>query len=79
VAVTPEYFRALGLPILRGRSFTEADTGAAPVALISHTMAEIYFAGQDPVGKRIRQGGSDRANPWMEIVGVAADAKYTAI
>jgi predicted permease len=80
VIVTPDYFRAIGLPILRGRDFTERDTTDKPaVAIISHAMAQKYFPGEDPIGKRIRQGGPDRENPWMEIVGVAADAKYTGL
>jgi putative ABC transport system permease protein len=80
VIVTPDYFRAVGLPILRGRPFTERDTAAGPpVAIISRAMAQRYFPGKDPVGKKIRQGGPDRQNPWMEIVGVAADAKYTGL
>jgi putative ABC transport system permease protein len=80
VIVTPDYFRAVGLPILRGRPFAERDTAAAPpVAIISHAMAQRYFPGEDPVGKKMRQGGPDRQNPWMQIVGVAADAKYTGL
>ncbi|MGA8599398.1 MAG: ABC transporter permease [Bryobacteraceae bacterium] len=80
VIVTPDYFRAVGIAILRGRAFTERDTtDRTPVAIISHAMAQKYFLGEDPVGKRIRQGGPERQNPWMEIVGVAADAKYTGL
>jgi putative ABC transport system permease protein len=80
VIVTPDYFRAIGLPILRGRPFTERDTAdRPPVAIISHAMAQRYFPGEDPVGKKLRQGGPDRQNPWRQIVGVAADAKYTGL
>jgi putative ABC transport system permease protein len=80
VIVTPDYFRAVGLPILPGRSFTERDTAeGAPVAIISRAMAQRYFPGGNPVGKKMRQGGPDRPNPWMEIVGIAADAKYTGL
>jgi putative ABC transport system permease protein len=80
VIVTPDYFRAVGLPILRGRPFTERDNAAgSPVAIISRAMAQRYFLGENPVGKKMRQGGPDRPNPWMEIVGVAADAKYTGL
>lgn len=80
VIVTPDYFRAVGLPILWGRPFTERDIAAGPpVAIISRAMAQRYFPAEDPVGKKIRQGGPDRQNPWMEIVGIAADAKYTGL
>ncbi len=78
--VTPDYFRAIGLPILKGRDFTARDTDTAPpVAIISQAMAHQYFSGDDPIGKRIRQGGPDRQTPWMEIVGVAADARFTGL
>ena len=80
VISTPDYFRALGTPILRGRSFTEGDTSHTPlVAIVNQTMAQKYFPGENPVGKRMRQGGPDRKNPWMEIVGVAGDAKFTGL
>jgi predicted permease len=72
--VTPDYFRAMGIRLLRGRVFTEADTADAPrVAVISETMARRYFSDEDPLGKRLLFGGGrDR----REIVGVVADVKH---
>lgn len=86
-AVSPDYFRTLGVPLRRGRDFTEADQYEAPlVVLINETMARRYFPNQDPVGQRIAM--PDRNNltqpespwytnhsPWWEIVGVVADMK----
>jgi putative ABC transport system permease protein len=78
--VTPDYFRTLGVPILQGRPFTTADTEKSPpVAIISRTMAQRYFPGENPVGRRIRQGGPERGNPWREIVGIAGDVKYLGL
>jgi predicted permease len=69
--MSPTYFRALGLPLRRGRLFTEADrSGAPPVALINEAMARRYFAGSDPVGRLIRQRNN---NAPLQIVGVVAD------
>jgi putative ABC transport system permease protein len=74
-AVTPDYFRTLGIPLRRGRAFQASDTaGAARVALISESTARSYFPGEDPIGRRIafnlREPGV-----WREIVGVVADVK----
>jgi putative ABC transport system permease protein len=75
--ISPNYFRTLDLPLLRGREFTEADgPDSLPVAIISRSMADRYWPGQDAIGKRIKQGQPDSKEPWLTIVGVAADAKY---
>ena len=76
--VTPDYFRAMKIPIAQGRAFTERDNVAAPlVALINQAAAARDFAGQNPVGKRINFGGRDRSGQpiWFEIVGVAANVR----
>ena len=71
--VTPGFFAAFGIRVERGRDFTEADRPGAPhVAIVSHSMAEKFWPGEDPLGKRI--GDPDPANPnWCEIVGVVND------
>lgn len=72
--VTPGHFRMLGIRLLRGRDFTEADgLTAARVAIVNETMARLHWPGQDVVGRRVgfRSGG-----PWIDIVGVFADARY---
>ena len=69
---------ALGERLVRGRLFTEADgMGAPPVALINETMARTYWPGQDPVGRRIRQGGPQR--PWITIVGIVGDVRHNGL
>jgi len=73
-SVTPGYFRAMGIRLLRGRVFTEADNADAPkTVLISETMARRYFPDEDPVSKRLVFGGG--SDP-REIVGVISDVKF---
>ncbi|MDQ3918701.1 MAG: ABC transporter permease [Acidobacteriota bacterium] len=71
--VSPDYFRAIGLPLTQGRPFTETDGQGAPQAVvINQTMARKFWPGEDAVGKRLRL----RADaPWLTVVGVAADVK----
>lgn len=72
--VTPSYFRTLGIPIVRGRGFTGADTrDAAPVAIVSEAVARRYWPGQEPLGKRLEFTSE---LPWFTVVGVAADLRY---
>jgi predicted permease len=72
--VTPSYFETMGIPIVRGRGFTRADSkDGAPVAVVSEAAARRYWPGQDPLGKRLRVG-SDFS--WVTVVGVAADLRY---
>jgi predicted permease len=76
--VTPDYFRALSIPILQGRGIEERDTAQAPLAvIINQATAERDFAGENPVGKRINLGGTDSNNQpiWFEIVGVVANVR----
>jgi putative ABC transport system permease protein len=72
--VSADYFRALGIPLVRGRLFTHADTaGANPVAIVSEMAARQIFAGEDALGKRIQLGGRHDEQPWAEIVGVVGN------
>jgi putative ABC transport system permease protein len=73
-AVTPDYFKAMGIPLLRGRTFTDDDRAeAARVAIISKSLADQYFPNQDPIGKRINI--DDREGAWDEIIGVVGEVK----
>jgi len=76
---TPEYFRAMGIPVLRGRTFEARDAaGAPPVAVISEAAVQKYFPGEDPLGRFITLGwgrGEGRPNVGGEIVGIVADVK----
>ncbi len=73
-SVSPDYFKAIGIPLLRGRYFSERDTKGAPrVAIINNTMAKKFFPNEDPIGKRILLTNGDEV--YREIVGVAGDVK----
>jgi putative ABC transport system permease protein len=72
----PEYFRTLGIPLRRGRHFTQQDReGAPPVLIINERMAQLHWPNEDPIGKRIRLAGSQ----WSTIVGVASNAKQILV
>ena len=67
----PNYFKALGVPVLAGREFTHQDTVAAPaVAIVNQTMAQKYWPKESPVGRRILEDDS-----WLTVVGVVADVR----
>ncbi|MYF76510.1 MAG: FtsX-like permease family protein [Acidobacteria bacterium] len=69
----PGYFEAMGIPLLSGRGFTPADDGGAtPVAVVNRTAAELFWPGQDPIGRRLSPG---QEVPWFTIIGVAGDVK----
>jgi len=72
--VNPTYFNTMRISLLRGRAFTDADNqDALPVAIISQKMAEQFWPGEDPVGKRFQISKSN--DVWFEVVGVARDTK----
>ena len=79
-SVSPDYFKTLGIALLRGRVFTAQDRAGAPrVALINKTAAEKFFPGEDPIGKRLRPYVTPQYQTtelFVEIVGVVADAPY---
>jgi putative ABC transport system permease protein len=72
--IWPGYFRTVGIPLLKGRDFTEADReGTDLVAIVNETTARLFWPGADPVGKRFKH----RLNPnFFTVIGVARDAKY---
>jgi predicted permease len=74
--VVGDYFRAMGIPLLRGRYFTDADNeNSQLVAIVNHEFADYYWPHQDPIGKRIRGGTLKMPTLWMTVVGEVADAK----
>jgi putative ABC transport system permease protein len=76
-AISPDYLRTMGIPLRRGRYFSERDQeNAAAVAIINETMARRFWPDEDPLGKRIKLGGPQRMYPWMEIVGIVGDVKH---
>jgi len=77
--VMGNYFAAAGIPLVRGRTFTDADRIDSPLVLIvNRTLAERYWPGQDPIGKRIKIGVKESQTPWMTVVGEIADIKETS-
>lgn len=72
-SASAEYFRAMGMDLIAGRTFTEQDSASAPgVAIINQTLARRYFGDENPIGKRI---GLSRPIDWREIVGVVRDVR----
>ena len=79
---TPGYFRTAGIPLLRGRFFTEQDDKTAPrVLIVNKAFADKFFPGEDVIGKRITPGATDAGEKEMphEIVGVVGSAKLFAL
>jgi len=73
--ISSDYFKAMQIPLLAGRSFTDADReGAPPVAIINDSMARQFFGGENPIGKEVRYA-RQKTPYWMTIVGVVADTK----
>src|SRR5690242_20279002 len=71
--VTPEYFTALHVPIIRGRGFTEKDRGSKQEAIVlSDSLARRMFPGEEAIGKHLQPGN---AGPWRTVIGIAADVK----
>jgi putative ABC transport system permease protein len=72
MAVSPDFFRAMGAKLLRGRVFTESDEKGPVVVLVDETLASRYWPGQDAVGKRLAAG---RSRDWLTIAGVVSNLK----
>ncbi len=76
IAISPNYFSTLGIPLLSGRELTEADGATAPkVALASEAMVKRFFPGRNPLGMHFAFGGGNGVKPDIEIVGVVKDVK----
>jgi predicted permease len=78
-SVIGNFFPAMGIPLLHGRLFTEADRhGSQLVLIVNHKLAQHYWPGQDPVGKHLRIGTAEMQTPWMTVVGEVADVKLAS-
>ena len=80
--ISPDYFRVMGIRLLRGRIFDSHDQAdSQQVCMIDETFAQKHFPGEDPLGKRVRFGGREdgNENPWMEIVGVVNHVKHYGV
>ena len=76
LVISPGYFTTIGAGLIAGREFNESDdVETAPVAIISEMTARRYFAGDDPLGRRIKRTGSSGDAQWMTVVGVVSDVR----
>lgn len=77
--ITGNYLQAMGIPLLRGRDFSNADNAGSPlVAIVNRTFADRCWPGQDPIGKRFHIGIAASQTPWITIVGESGDIKQTS-
>ncbi|HEU4834985.1 MAG TPA: ABC transporter permease [Pyrinomonadaceae bacterium] len=75
--VTPGYFRTMGIPLLAGRDFNDADAKGSPdVTIIDERLAREYWPNESPIGKRVRFGPPEDNEPWHTIVGVAGTVRH---
>jgi putative ABC transport system permease protein len=78
--VTPGYFRAIGLPLVRGRDFTSADTDMSPsVVVINEALGRAFFDGVDPIGHRISYTKPGQRAAWRTVIGVVADERQDSL
>jgi predicted permease len=77
--ISPDYFRTMQTPLLRGRDFADADTVDAPqVMIINQAFADKYFPNEDPIGKKLKPGAGDKGPPPMrEIVGLVGNMRHS--
>jgi predicted permease len=78
---TAGFFRAMGIPLIRGRFLDETDReGTLPVAVVSQSLVDAHFVNEDPIGKRIKVGGvRDPESPWWTIVGVVGTVRTRSL
>ena len=78
--VSPEYFSALGIPLQRGRFFDSRDSATAtPAIIVNRHLAEQFWPGEEPTGKRLKIGAADSPNPWATVVGVVGDVRQAGL
>ncbi len=74
--VTPDYFKTLGLTLVKGRFLAESDTAETErVAVVDESFARRFYPNEDVIGKRVKRGGFSSQNPWMTVVGVVRHVK----
>jgi predicted permease len=78
--ITPDFFRVLQVPLLRGRFFSDRDRADTQrVAIINETTANTHWPNEDPLGKRFKFGDPDDDDPWLTVVGVVADTRRAGV
>jgi putative ABC transport system permease protein len=80
IPVSRNYFETMGLRLLRGRAFNAGDTAESlPVVVINETLARRIWPGEDPIGKRLKQGLPEDDEPWREVIGIVNDFKLNGV
>jgi len=76
--ITDDYFKAMGVPVLRGRAFgTADDSGTTRVTIVNRQMAERFWPGQDPIGKRLKAKSMEwKDTPWLTVIGVVGNVRH---
>jgi predicted permease len=78
--VLPGYFESMGIKLQRGRAFDARDNEtAARVAVVDESLADKYWPGEDPIGKRLKQGDTGSPDPWLTVVGVVSHVRYRTL
>ena len=78
--VSPDYFSAMGIPLLRGRYFETHDgPDSTPVVLINRRLAEQFWPGEEAIGKRLKVGPADSPNAWLTVAGVVGNVRQTGL
>jgi hypothetical protein len=79
IDITPQYFDAMGIPLIAGRAFTEQDTSKSErVIILSERAAKFLFPGRDPIGGQVRHNTNGMADPWSRVIGVVGNVRYKA-
>jgi len=79
IRISPDYFKVMQAPLVRGRFFNESDEdGKQLVAIVDESTARHYWADRDPMGRRVRFGQNPQA-PWMTVVGIVKDIKHDGL
>ncbi|MFC1540385.1 ABC transporter permease, partial [Gemmatimonadota bacterium] len=79
-AVSPDYFRTMGIPLLLGRDFTPDDGGEnLPAAIVDERFAQRFWPDENPIGKRLKFGQFDSENEWLEVVGLVGHVKLNGV
>ena len=76
-SISPNYFRALGVPLIEGRAFRDSDgPDAAPVAIVAHRLARAEWPRSSAIGQRLKVNSTDASSPWLTVIGVVDDVRY---
>jgi putative ABC transport system permease protein len=79
IDITPQYFEAMGIPLLQGRAFNDQDKSTSEkVIILSERAARFLFPGRSPIGGQVRHNTNGMADPWSRVVGVVGNVRYKA-